>query len=91
MFGRNRESRSREAAGRRNLARSRAQENAWQKKDSLPKSGRIARKSTLAQNGERERWKGVVCGRLREYPGETDQWEMVVGAAGEASDPTVSF
>src|SRR5213080_594503 len=31
-FGRNRESRSRETAGRRNLARSRAQENARQKK-----------------------------------------------------------
>jgi len=91
FFGRNRESRSREAAGRRNLARSRAQENERQKKDSLPKSVRIARKSTLAQNGQRERCEGVVCGRLREYSGETDQCEMVVGAAGETSLPTVSF
>jgi len=31
-FGRNRESRTREAAGRRNLARSSAQEKQWQKK-----------------------------------------------------------
>src|SRR6266446_3490432 len=73
------------------LARSRAQKNARQKKDSLPKSVRIARKSTLAENGQRERCKGVVCGRLREYSGETDQCEMVVGAAGESSLPTVSF
>jgi hypothetical protein len=42
------------------LARSRAQENARQKKDSLPKSVRIARKSTLAQNGQRERCEGPV-------------------------------
>jgi len=52
---------------------------------------RIARKSTLAQNGQRERCEGVVCGRLREYSGETDQCEMVVGAAGETSLPIVSF
>src|SRR6266446_6819017 len=38
------------------LARSSAQENVRQKKDSLPKSMRIARKSTLAQNGQRKRW-----------------------------------
>ena len=73
------------------LARSCAQENARQKKDSLPKSVRIARKSTVAENGQRERCEGVVCGRLRENSGETDQCEMVVGAAGEASLPTVSF
>jgi hypothetical protein len=73
------------------MARSCARENEWQKRDSLPKSVRIARKSTLAQNGQRERCKGVVRGRLREYSGETDQWEMVVEAAGEASLPTVSF
>ena|SRR5256885_15192114 len=54
-----------------------AQENARQKKDRLPKAVRIARKSTLAQNGHRERCEGVVC-RLREYSGETDQCEMVV-------------
>jgi len=73
------------------MARSCAQENARQKKDSLPKSVRIARKSTVAENGQRERCEGVVCGRLREYSGETDQWEMVVGPAGEASLPIVSF
>src|ERR1700674_2143751 len=67
------------------LARSRAQENARRKKDSLPKSVRIARKSTVAENGQRERCEGVVCGRLREYSGETDQCEMMVGAAGETS------
>src|SRR6266567_1846126 len=70
------------------LARSNAQENTRQKKDSLPKSVRIVRKSTLAQNGQRERCEGVVCGRLREHSGETDQCETVVGAAGEASLPT---
>jgi len=42
------------------LARSRAQENERQKKDSLPKSVRIARKSTLGQNGQRERCEGPV-------------------------------
>ncbi len=73
------------------LARSSAQENARQKKDSLPKSVKIARKRTLTQNGQRERCKGVVCSRLREYSGETDQCEMLVGAADEASLPTVSF
>ena len=36
-FGRNRESRSREAAGRRNLARSSAHKNVWQKKAGLLK------------------------------------------------------
>src|SRR5439155_13186776 len=36
------------------LARSSAQETAWQKKHSLPKSVRIARKRSLAQNGQRE-------------------------------------
>lgn len=65
--------------------------NERQKKDSLPKSVRIARESTLAQNAQRERFEGVVCGRLREHSGETDQCEMVVGAAGEAGLPTVSF
>jgi hypothetical protein len=73
------------------LARSSAQENVRRKKDTLPKSVRIARKSTLAQNGQRERCEGVVCGRLREHSGETGQCEMVVGAACEASLPTVSF
>jgi hypothetical protein len=73
------------------LARSSAQENARQKKDSLPKLVKIARKSSLAQNGQRERCEGVVCGHLREYSGETDQCEIAVGAAGEASLPTVSF
>ena len=68
-----------------------AQENARQKKDSLPKSVRIARKSTVAQNGQRERCEGVVCSRLREYSGETVQCEMLVGAADAASLPTVSF
>jgi hypothetical protein len=43
------------------------------------------------RNGQRERCEGVVCGRLREYSGETDQCEMVVGAAGGARLPTVSF
>jgi hypothetical protein len=38
QFGRNQESRSREAAGRRNLARSSAQENARQKKGCRPQS-----------------------------------------------------
>src|SRR5258707_8523065 len=38
------------------LAPSCAQENARQKKDSLPKSMRIVRKSTLAQNGLRKPW-----------------------------------
>jgi hypothetical protein len=80
LFGRNRESRNREAAGRRNMARSCAQENARPKKDSLPNSVRIARKSSLPQNGRRERCEGVVCGRLREYSGETNQWEIVVGS-----------
>ena len=58
--------------------------NARQKKDSLPKSVRIARKSTLAQNGQRERCEGVVCGRLREYAGETNArwwWERAVKRA----------
>ncbi len=36
LFGRNRESRTREAAGRRNLARSSAQENGQQKNGRLP-------------------------------------------------------
>jgi hypothetical protein len=60
------------------LARSRAQENARQKKDRLPKAVRIARKSTLAQTVSANACEGVVCGRLREYSGETDQCEMVV-------------
>src|SRR5260370_8826915 len=59
------------------LARSSAQENARQKKDSLPKSVKIARKRTLTQNGKRYRCKGVVCSRLREYPVQTDPAQML--------------
>ena len=90
-FGRNRESRTREAAGRRNWPEAVPRKIRGKKKDSLPKSVRIATKSTLAQNGQRERCEGVVCGRMREYSGETNQCEMLVGAAGETSLPTVSF
>src|ERR1700737_1634904 len=62
------------------LARSSAQETAWQKKDSLRKSGRTGGEMSLAQTGQRELCEGVVCGRLREYSGETDQCEMAVGS-----------
>jgi len=73
------------------LARSRAQENARQKKDSLLKSVRIARNSTVAENGQPETMRRRAYGRLREHSGETKQYEMVVGAGGEASLPRISF
>jgi hypothetical protein len=61
LFGRSRESRSREAAGRRNWPEA-VPRKMGQKKDSLPKSVRIVRESTLAQSGQRERCEGLVCG-----------------------------
>jgi len=73
------------------LARSSAQENARQKKDSLLKSVRIARKSTVAENGSVKRCEDALYGRLHEGSGETKQYEMVVGAGGEASLPRVWF
>src|SRR5579872_2945499 len=56
------------------LARSRAQENARQKKDRLPKSVRIARRSTVAETDRVERCQGALYGRrLREHSGESKQ------------------
>jgi hypothetical protein len=50
-----------------------AQENVRQKKDSLLKSVRIARKSTVAETGRVKRCEGALYGRLREHSGEIKQ------------------
>jgi hypothetical protein len=47
FLGRNRESRSREAAGRRNWPEAVPKENARQKKGSLPHSGRFVMEGTI--------------------------------------------
>ena len=49
-----------------------AQKNVRQKKSGLPESVRIAMKSTLHKNWQRERCEGTVYGRLREHSGETN-------------------
>src|SRR5215470_11739027 len=90
MFGRNRESRTREAAGRRN----------WP--EAVPRKirGRKRRLTELSENREEghtctkraaRTMRRRVYGRLREYSGEIKQHEMVVGAGGEARLPRVSL
>src|SRR5579859_1541633 len=44
-----------------------------------------------AQTGQRERCEGAAYGSLRECSGASKQYEVVVGAGGEASLPRVSF
>jgi len=45
----------------------------------------------LQKTGSLKRCEGALYGRLREHSGETKQYEMVMGAGGEASLPRVSF
>jgi hypothetical protein len=48
-----------------------------EKKDSLLKSVRVARKSTVAETGRVKRCEGALYRRLREHSGETKQCLMV--------------